>query len=116
MSAATTNALPAGRAKQVLGSNVNYYQSIIDSNWDAQAAVEFMADRAGMLYLFVGSEDVGVPSMGVTIPIAEPIIEHKEQLEAKGWKVVVIDGYDHMNLPVDAWLSGALAYFEGKTW
>ena len=116
MSAATTNALPAGRAKQVLGSNVNYYQSIIDSNWDAQAAVEFMADRAGMLYLFVGSEDVGVPSMGVTIPIAEPIIEHKEQLEAKGWKVVVIDGYDHMNLPLDAWLPDAMAYFEGKTW
>ena len=116
MSAATTNALPAGRAKQVLGSNVNYYQSIIDSNWDAQAAVEFMADRAGMLYLFVGSEDVGVPGMGITLPIAEPIIEHKEQLETKGWKVLVIPGYDHMNLPLDAWLPDAMAYFEGKTW
>ena len=116
MSAATTNALPAGRAKQVLGSNVNYYQSIIDGNWDAQAAVEFMADRAGMLYLFVGSEDVGVPGMGITLPIAEPIIEHKEQLETKGWKVLVIPGYDHMNLPLDAWLPDAMAYFEGKTW
>ena len=37
-------------------------------------------------------------------------------MEAKGWKVVVIDGYDHMNLPLDAWLADAMAYFEGKTW
>jgi len=25
-------------------------------------------------------------------------------------------GYDHMNLPLDAWLPDAMAYFEGKTW
>ena len=116
MSAANVNALPPGRAKRVLATNVNYYQDIIDSKWDAQAAVDYMADRAGMLYLFVGSEDVGVPGLGLTLQVAEPIIEHKDQLEAKGWKVVVIDGYDHMNLPLDAWLPDAMAYFEGKTW
>ena len=116
MSAASWNALPPGRAKEVIGSNVNYYQDIIDSDWDAEAAVDFMEDRAGLLYLFVGSEDAGVPGMGLPLPIAEPIIEHKERLEARGWRVDIIDGYDHMNLPVQAWLPQAMSYFEGKTW
>lgn len=116
MSSANTDALPPGKAKRVLGSNVNYYQSIIDSKWDAEAAVDFMSDRAGLLYLFVGSEDVGVPTLDITLPIAEPIMEHKARLEASGWKVDVIDGYDHMNLPVSAWLPKAMSYFEGKTW
>ena len=116
MSAANTNALPPGRAKEVLGSNVNYYQSIIDSNWDAEAAVDYMEDRAGLLYLYVGSEDKGVPGLNIPLPIADPIVEHQEYLEAHGWWVEVIDGYDHMNLTLDAWLPPALDYLEGKTW
>ncbi|MDP6810335.1 MAG: alpha/beta fold hydrolase [Pseudomonadales bacterium] len=116
MSAANADALPPGPAKEVIGSNVIYYQSIIDSNWDAEAAVDYMEDRAGLLYLYVGSEDNGVPGLGIPLPVADPIIEHKEYLEAHGWWVEVIDGYDHMNLTLDAWLPSALAYLEGKTW
>ena len=84
----------------MIGANVNYYQDIIDSNWDAATAVEFMADRAGLLYLFVGSDDNGVPGLGLPLPVADPIFEHKVQLETRGWKVDVSDGYDHMTLPV----------------
>jgi len=116
LSAANAQALPPGRAKRVMGSNVNYYQDIIDSHWDAEAAVAYMADRAGLLYLFVGSEDDGVPGMGIKLPIADPIIEHKARLEQSGWRVDVIDSYDHMTLPLDAWLPLALAFLEGKSW
>ncbi len=116
MSRATVDALPAGTAKDVLGSNVNYYQSIIDDQWDAEAALRYMSDRAGLLYMFVGSEDVGVPTLGMTLPVAEPIIQHKAALETHGWHVNVIEGYDHMNLTLDAWLPQAMAYLEGKHW
>ncbi len=115
-SRANTEALPTGRAKDVMTTNVNYYTDIIDSQWDADAAVDFMSDRAGLLYLFVGSEDVGVPTLGLELPVAKPIIEHKAALENKGWEVVIIDGYDHMNLTLDAWLPDAMAFLEGKSW
>ena len=116
MSRATVAALPTGTAKTVLGSNVNYYQSIIDDEWDADAALEYMSDRAGLLYVFVGSDDVGVPALGMTLPVADPIIEHKATLEAHGWQVHIIDGYDHMNLTISAWLPQAMAFLKGKRW
>ncbi|MYE80399.1 MAG: hypothetical protein F4X36_00845 [Gammaproteobacteria bacterium] len=75
-----------------------------------------MRDRAGLLYLYVGSEDVGVPSLNLTLPVAEPIIENKARLEAAGWQVDVIDGYDHMNLTLDAWVPSVLDFLEGKSW
>ena len=116
-SRAQSTSLPAGTAVQkVLGSNTSFYAAIVGSDWDEEAAVEFMRDRAGLLYLYVGSEDVGVPAMGLELPIAEPIVANRERLEAVGWEVDVIEGYDHMNLPLDAWLPGVLEFLEGKTW
>lgn len=116
-SRASSGALPSGTAAQkVIASNTNFYAEIVGSAWDEEAAVEFMRDRAGLLYLYVGSEDVGVPSMGHVFPIAEPIIANRERLEAAGWKVDVIEGYDHMDLPLDAWLPGVLDFLDGKTW
>ena len=116
-SRAQSTSLPDGTAAQrVLGSNTNFYADIVGSDWDEEAAVEFMRDRAGLLYLYVGSEDVGVPGMGLELPIAEPIVANREQLKAAGWEVDVIEGYDHMNLPLDAWLPGVLEFLEGKSW
>ncbi len=116
-SRAQSGSLPAGTtAQKVMASNTAFYADIVDSDWDEEAAVAFMRDRAGLLYLYVGSEDVGVPSMGLELPIAEPIVENREKLEAAGWTVDVIEGYDHMNLPLDAWLPRVLEFLDGKTW
>ena len=101
-------------------SNTKFYADIVSDiaggDWTEEQAVETMADRAGLLYLYVGDEDVGVPSMNLTLPIAEPIIDNKERLEAAGWEVDVIEGYDHMNLPLDAWVPRVLEFLEGKRW
>lgn len=116
-SRAQSTSLPAETAAQkVIASNTNFYADIVGGDWNEEAAVEFMRDRAGLLYLYVGSEDVGVPSMGHVFPIAEPIVANRERLEAAGWEVDVIDGYDHMNLPLDAWLPGVMGFLDGKTW
>ncbi len=120
-SGATSSSLPADTAAgKVMRSNTRFYADIVadmgSGDWTEQDAVESMRDRAGLLYLYVGSEDVGVPSMNLTLPIAEPIIENKAGLEAAGWQVDVIEGYDHMNLPLDAWVPRVLDFLEGKSW
>ena len=101
-------------------SNTKFYADIVadigSGDWTEEDAVESMRDRAGLLYLYVGSEDVGVPSLNLTLPVAEPIIENKARLEAAGWHVDVIDGYDHMNLTLDAWVPSVLDFLEGKSW
>ena len=120
-SGATSSSLPADTAAgKVMRSNTRFYADIVadmgGGDWTEEDAVEFMRDRAGLLYLYVGSEDVGVPSMNLTLPIADPIIENKARLEAAGWQVDVIEGYDHMNLPLDAWVPRVLDFLEGKSW
>ena len=116
-SGAQSSSLPAGTAAgKVLRSNTNFYADIVGSTWDEAEAVEVMKDRAGLLYLYVGSEDIGVPSMEIRLPIAKPIIENKERLEAAGWKVDVIEGYGHMNLPLDAWVPRVMDFLEDKSW
>ena len=120
-SGAVSRGLPADTAAgQVMRSNTKFYADIVadigSGDWTEEDAVESMRDRAGLLYLYVGSEDVGVPSLNLTLPVAEPIIENKARLEAAGWQVDVIDGYDHMNLTLDAWLPAVLEFLEGKSW
>ena len=120
-SGASSSALPADTAAgKVLRSNTQFYADIVadmgSGDWTEEDAVESMRDRAGLLYLYVGSEDVGVPSMNLTLPIADPIIENKARLEAAGWQVDVIDGYDHMNLTLDAWVPRVLDFLKGKSW
>ena len=120
-SGAVSSGLPADTAAgQVMRSNTKFYADIVadmdSGDWTEEDAVESMRDRAGLLYLYVGSEDVGVPSMNLTLPVAEPIIQNKARLEAAGWHVDVIDGYDHMNLTLDAWVPSVLDFLEGKSW
>ena len=120
-SGAVSSGLPADTAAgQVMRSNTKFYADIVadigSGDWTEEDAVESMRDRAGLLYLYVGSEDVGVPSMNLTLPVAEPIIQNKARLEAAGWQVDVIDGYDHMNLTLDAWVPSVLDFLEGKSW
>ena len=116
-SGASSSGLPTDTAAgKVLRSNTRFYADIVNSNWSEEDAVESMRDRAGLLYLYVGSEDMGVPSMNMSLPIASPIVAHKEQLEAAGWKVEVIEGYGHMDLPLDAWVPGVMDFLKGKSW
>jgi len=42
--------------------------------------------------------------------------DNKERLENAGWKVDVFEGYDHLNLPMDVWVTGVLDFLEGKAW
>jgi len=115
-SAANAAALPPGRGRDTFVSNVNFYEASL-AGWDDQESMEALQrDRAGLLYLYVGSEDVGVPAQGLNLPIAERIVEHRKPLEDAGWRVAVFAGFDHMNLPEDVWLDGVLAFLEGKSW
>lgn len=108
-------AMPEGPFRKISRSNINFYDDIV-RNYDEEEALRTMQDRAGLLYLYVGSEDAGVPEMGLTLPIAERIVANRDKLEGLGWAVEIIDGYDHMTLTVEQWLPGVLEFLDGKTW
>lgn len=61
-------------------------------------------DRAVALLIprlcFAGSGDAivyGDKWGGVTVDIAGPLLRHREEIEARGWEVRVLDGHDHMS-------------------
>jgi hypothetical protein len=110
-----TAVLPPGRAKNIYASNVNFYKASL-AGWDDTRVLESLSDKAGLLYLYIGSEDVAVPEAGLDLPLAERIIDNKERLENAGWKVDVFEGYDHLNLPMDVWVTGVLDFLEGNAW
>ena len=110
-----TAVLPPGRAKNIYASNVNFYKASL-AGWDDTRVLESLSDKAGLLYLYIGSEDVAVPEAGLDLPLAERIIDNKERLENGGWKVDVFEGYDPLNLPMDVWVTGVLDFLEGKAW
>ncbi|NGY03341.1 alpha/beta fold hydrolase [Solimonas terrae] len=107
---------PAGSPAQIImQSNANYYTSILEG-WDQESALSSMAAQAGRLYLFVGSNDQGVP--GMSVPIAQAIVSSRTRLEQHGWTVDVIDGHDHVSLATqqNVWLGRVMNFFENKTW
>ena len=40
----------------------------------------------------------------------DPLIGNQADLD------ILIEGYDHLNLPMDVWVTGVLDFLEGKAW
>ena len=57
----------------------------------------------------------GVPSDGLEVDLAAPVIERRAELEELGWQVVVYDGLDHMQVTAEHVAATVLAFLDGKT-
>lgn len=66
-----------------------YYRSI--ENWNEPEAVSRLTCPR---MAFAGSDDI-IYADGITVPIGPLIAEHREELEAMGWTVRLVDGFDH---------------------
>ena len=63
---------------------------------------EEIAKLTGPQITYFGSDDIGVPSTKLLVPLAENNRKRKDDLERLGWRVVEIPGYDHESLLQDS--------------
>ena len=113
---ATVSAAPQGKTRDIMQTNVRFYEDIV-AHYDEAAALEAMRTRAGLLQCIVAAGDQGVPDMGLVLPIADRIRENKAKLEEYGWQIDVVPDTDHMTLPPQQSFTDLIVDFlKGKTW
>ena len=82
----------------MMESVANYYKSVV-GKWNEE---EEIAKLTGPQITYFGSDDIGVPSTKMLVPLAENNRKRKDDLERLGWRVVEIRGYDHESLLQDS--------------
>jgi len=68
---------------------LTYYKNLAE--WDEQSAVSKLTCPR---MAFAGSDDV-IPAFGYITRIGPTVSEHREELERMGWKVRLVDGFNH---------------------
>ena len=110
-----TDLLPEGQVRDVLMTNRRCYEAIVEG-FNEEASITGLQDRDLLLHCIVGSDDTGVPDMTMPLPIAQPIRDNRERLEALGWHIDEVPGYDHMTLPPATIAELVIDFLKGKTW
>jgi hypothetical protein len=54
--------------------------------------------------------------MGLPLPIAQPIRDNRARLEALGWRVDEVAGFNHMTLPQETIAELVIDFLKDKTW
>ncbi len=82
----------------MMESVANYYKSVV-GQWNEE---EEIAKLTGPQITYFGSDDIGVPSTKLLVPLAENNRKRKDDLEQLGWRVVEIPCCDHESLLQDS--------------
>lgn len=108
---AAEGAVAGGHDPKLAWSSVGFYTPMLD--WPERDEIA----RLDIPRLaFMGSDDVGMPGMGVDVPLAGRLREAEEDLASLGWRIAWLDHADHLAgvradialAPVRAFLRDAL--------
>ena len=111
-----TNALlPEGQVRDVLMSNQRMYTALV-AGFNEETAITGLQGRDLLLQCIYASEDLGVPEMGLPLPIRDAIRDNTARLQQLGWRIDEVSGYDHMTLPPETIAERIIDFLKDKSW
>ena len=110
-----TNALlPEGQVRDVLMSNQRMYTALV-AGFNEETAITGLQGRDLLLQCIYASEDLGVPEMGLPLPIRDAIRDNTARLQQLGWRIDEVSGYDHMTLPPETIAERIIDFLKDKS-